>query len=406
MKLTKLSLATSLLMAVSASAIDNVKVDGNAKLYYYTDDKSNISLFDKKSSRAQSSINVGLSANLIDKITVGARVQALSMLGLENQLADQPWSGSTKDQWWMSDLWLASTIGNTTTKVGRQKLDTPLAFTEGWTTAYNTFEAAVLLNSDLPDTTLVGAFLGATNSSNDGWVTKDSSDGSSPFETYGNALLRQYLGDATALRGNGAYAAGVINKSLPDTALQAWYYDVNNIVTALWLQGDTTLAGITLGAMYADLDPTGQLSQFKNTTGYALQAKYNLSIVDLKAAYSNIDGDGTLSVKNTAGNGTKLYTEAWWWTGFVSTPGASSYNISATFKTEYAEILASYVSTNGAKKSTAGETDFKEIALVATKSYGALETSIAYINDTVTGADKENNGDSINSVQLYLTLNF
>jgi imipenem/basic amino acid-specific outer membrane pore len=46
------------------------------------------------------------------------------------------------------------------------ELDTPLAFSETWSIVPNTFEGAVVLNQDLPDTTLVGAWIGKGNGAN------------------------------------------------------------------------------------------------------------------------------------------------------------------------------------------------------------------------------------------------
>ncbi|NOQ30880.1 MAG: hypothetical protein GQ570_07130 [Helicobacteraceae bacterium] len=401
MKLAKLSLAAVLIMGANAFAIDNVKVDGTASLYYTTQDDTTNDLFDKSGAAAQTGVNAGVSANLVEGVSAGARVQALSTLGLENQLVDNVWAGGTQDQWWMSDLWMAATLGNTTAKVGRQAIDTPLAFTETWNIAYNTFEAAVLLNTDLPNTTLVGAYVGATNSSNNGTVTKNSSDGSSPFEKFGNTLAQQYLGTGTAVVGNGAYAAGIVNASIPDTTVQGWYYAINQLANAYWLQGDTKISIVTLGAQYSDIDPNGQLDALKNSTAYAFKAGVDLSGVALEAAYSSTDEDGTLRVQNTAGTESKLYTEAWWNFEKVSQPGTSSYKVTAAYDASFASLYALYV--NADQKASNGDNDLTEITLTATKSFGALESTLAYISTEAKGT---NNGDQYNTIQAYLTLNF
>ncbi len=70
------------------------------------------------------------------------------------------------DESWIGELWLAATMGKTTAKVGRMELDTPLAFSEKWSVAPNTFEGAVVINQDIPDTTLVGAWVGKGNGVN------------------------------------------------------------------------------------------------------------------------------------------------------------------------------------------------------------------------------------------------
>ncbi len=57
---------------------------------------------------------------------------------------------------------------NTSVKVGRQTLPkslSPFAFSENWQQFENTFEAALVVNSSLPDTTLVYAFVTRGNGS-------------------------------------------------------------------------------------------------------------------------------------------------------------------------------------------------------------------------------------------------
>ena len=67
---------------------------------------------------------------------------------------------------WISQAYLTYGIGNTSIKVGRQELPkslSPFAFSEGWNVFKNTFEAALVVNTDIPDTTLVGAYVNRAN---------------------------------------------------------------------------------------------------------------------------------------------------------------------------------------------------------------------------------------------------
>ncbi len=102
------------------------------------------------------------------------------------------------------------------------ELDTPLAFTEKWNIVNNTFEAAVALNNDIPDTTLVGA-----------WVGKHNGHGNDYYKWTGVNLLAGSPGRTVNMEDfstfcdmHGAYASAAINKSIPNTTLQAWYYNV------------------------------------------------------------------------------------------------------------------------------------------------------------------------------------
>jgi imipenem/basic amino acid-specific outer membrane pore len=187
MKLVKMSLAAAVLLGASAFAIDNVKVSGDAKLFYGTNNadytKAGVTdsgLFDQGvagegGSYADTALRVGVTGDLLKGVSFGVTANAVSTLGLENNLVSNTWTGAhgvanastgVDDAGWMSEAWLAATMGKTTAKVGRMELDTPLAFSEKWSVAKNTFDAAVLINQDLPDTTLVGAWVGKGNGVN------------------------------------------------------------------------------------------------------------------------------------------------------------------------------------------------------------------------------------------------
>ncbi|HIP27799.1 MAG TPA: hypothetical protein EYG82_01325 [Sulfurovum sp.] len=68
----------------------------------------------------------------------------------------------------LTQAYLTYGLGNTSLKVGRQTLPqalSPFAFTEGWQMFKNTFDAALVVNSDIPDTTLVYAAVTNANGS-------------------------------------------------------------------------------------------------------------------------------------------------------------------------------------------------------------------------------------------------
>jgi hypothetical protein len=186
MKFTKLSLVAAMLIGSSAFAIENTKVSGDANLFYHTSDTNgNTDLFDKDGSAADVGINLNATTDLVKtdavSVSAGAGATFLTTLGLENNLVSAPWGGShmatlgngssfgakVDNAWWMNEAWMAATAGKTTAKLGRMELDTPLAFTEKWSIEKNTFEAAVAINTDIPDTTLVGAYIGNGNGNED-----------------------------------------------------------------------------------------------------------------------------------------------------------------------------------------------------------------------------------------------
>ncbi len=409
MKFAKLSLAAIMAMGISAFAdVQNIKVSGDAKLYYSTSDAGNNDLFDKSGSMGQAALDLAVSADLADGVAGKIGVTMLNTLGLENNLVSSVWEAGLGNQWWVSEAWLAKKVANTTIKVGRQTLDTPFAFTETWSIAQNTFDAAVVLNNDLPDTTLVAAWVGRGNGNNSlndritdlginneatgaeasgGIGLNFAADGSDPFETYYS---------------NGAYAFGAVTTAIPMTTAQGWYYDIVNVAQAYWLQADVALEndlkGVTLGVQYANVDAK-DAGYNNDTSAWAVRAGYEFDAVTLSASYSSVD-NGDVYIANTATNylgGTaksKLYTEAWWAYGEVSEPDTDSFTLSAEYDMEdVADFGLYYTSADHAT----GD-DLTEITVTASRSYGALDATLAYIN-----TDKAEND---NMVQVYLTYNF
>ncbi|WP_200762702.1 hypothetical protein [Nitrosophilus alvini] len=420
MKYAKLSLAALLALGVSAFAdVNNIKVSGDAKLFYATQDGDNNQigirpatgdLFSKNNSAGQAALDLAVEADLADSAKGKVAITALNTLGLENNLVSNVWEGGLGNQWWVSEAWLAKSIANTTIKVGRQAIDTPLAFSETWSIAQNTFDAAVVLNSDVPNTTLVAAWIGRGNNASGVLgrtgagtytnIVRNAANGADPFVTFGT---------------NGAYAVGAINNSIENVTLQAWYYDVQQIARAYWLEADVKNAvpNFIFGAQYANLNPDNEITP-DESSAWALKVGYDFkdAVPGLKAcvSYSSTDDDGVVNIANTAGTQSKLYTEAWWNYGYVSAPATDAYNITVKYDMkDVAEFGAYYTSTDQDKaKNVTMPYDMTEFTLTATKSYGSLNTTLAYI---YTDADNQNvdangNADSYNTVQVYLTYNF
>jgi len=434
MKFTKMSLVAALLVGSSAFALDNVKMSGDASLFYYTQQNntttngSGTGLFGKENSAADAGLNLNVSADLaktsLVSISAGAGYTVLSSLGLENNLVSNVWGSShgvttgtgagyknglggakVENASWMNEAWIAATAGKSTVKIGRMELDTPMVFTEKWSIEKNTFEAAVLINQDIPDTTLVGAFVGNGNGTENFGQDINGT-------VIGNNLavgpVVNQGGRFTTFGSNGAYAVAAINNSFKPLTVQAWYFSLQNLAQAYWLQADLNMEGVLVGGQYSS-DKVKNGSK-KSDSVYALMLGYNLKdIVTVKGAYSKVNKGGDLGYAgfNTATRKTtaqsKLYTEAYWNYGKVTKTDTASYMLSAEATVATVDLMAQYTSAND--KSTANN-DMKEFALTAGKSFGPLDTTLAYVysdnkTPTVT-TDKE----KISSIQAYLTLNF
>ncbi len=434
MKFTKMSLVAALLIGSSAFAIDNIKMSGNAQLNYSTTDakagyaavSNSDSLFSKDNSAADAALHLNVTADLAknDLVTVstGAGYSVLSTLGLENNFVSNVWgtshgataatgasyghadvTGDGKDDIkgakvenanWMDEAWVAVSLNKmskTTLKLGRMELDTPLAFTEKWSVEKNTFEAAVVINQDIPDTTLVGAYVGNGN----------GNFGAGTVGKLGLAVggVVNENGKFTTYGGNGAYAIGAINNSFKPVTVQAWYYSLTQLATAYWLQADLDMNGILAGAQYSSASlnngNTDASSTFAGMVGYSLK-----DVATVKLAYSTVDKKGVVGAANTAtsSGASKLYTEAWWAYGQVTQLDTDAITLTAEGSVADVDLLAAYTTVD---HKAAGAKDLSEITLTASKSFGPLDATLAYIY-----TDDKSQADTSNMVQAYLTLNF
>lgn len=442
MKLVKMSLAAAMLMGASAFAIDNVKVSGDAKLFYGTNNIGTNNLFNQGTllntantpqtggSYADTALRLGVTGDLAKGISFGVTGYAISTLGLENNLVGQTWTGAhtattnngsqigaaVNDEAWLGELWVAATLGKTTVKVGRMELDTPFAYSEKWSVVPNTFEAAVVLNQDIPDTTLVGAWVGKANGTNA--VAGYNGVAPAPAVYAGiDGIMAQGAVFGT-FASDGAYAAAIVNNSYKPLTAQAWYYNVVDVADAYWLQADINcqlVKGLKIGAQYADIDPKGlDFKTLADSKAYAFKLGYEgVKNLNVFAAYSKTDKDGTFKIANVATNNlgraqSKLYTEAFWNYGYVGTPDAASWNVTAEYDAGIAKVGAYYTNVNvdtptsGLAPKSAG-TDLNEIAVTATKSFGALDATLAYVS---TNANDQNSGKQYDTVLAMLKLNF
>ena len=440
MKLANLSLVAAMLVGSSAFGIENTKISGNATLHYGTQDSDAAGaadMFDEAASYTNFAARLDLTTDLTKNVTAGVGLQVVTTLGVEHNLVDKVWTnahtaaGSTgasfaggnqvESATWVDEAWLAYSASDTTLKIGRQALDTPLAFTENWGVDKNTFEAVVVINQSLPDTTFVGTYIGKSNgSADDKASTREGGAGNLNDLSLTAAGYVAADGEFSTFGTNGTYAFGLVNTSLKPVTLQGWYYDMVKLAKAYWLQADTTINGVIAGAQYANtelsnganLGTLGTIANGDDTTAYSVMLGYKFKeSTTVKASYSDVDEKGTLGVANTAtgsvatlGGQSKLFTEMWWNKGKVSASGAET--VALTVETEYSDInwLAGIYSSENKKGAT--DTEFTEVTLTASKSFGPVSTSLALIHaknkDNVTPANDLKTTD----IQLYLKYSF
>jgi len=440
MKFTKMSLITALLIGSSAFAIDNVQVSGDANVFYHTQDADmtpnvlsgdSATLFGKDNSAADASLNLAISADLVGndlvKVSGNAAYTIISTLGLENNFVSNVWGAShsatvgtgagyagsehsgafggakVENASWMTEAYVTVAMQaatKSTVMLGRMPLDTPLAFTETWSIEKNTFEAAVLVNQDIPGTTVVGAWVGNGNGGES--LGQDASGAVSQNSLAMGAVVNED-GKFTTLGTDGAYALGVVNNSFEPLTAQAWYYDLVKVGTSFWLQADLNcklVPGLMAGVQYTQLDLDG----FDDTgSAYAAMLGYELKdMVTVKGSFSQTDKNvgilgnaGTVSGDLGYRGQSKLYTEAWWMYGYVAQADTTGMNLTVESPVNGLFDLGVYYT-----QTTADAGDMRDLTITAGKEFGPLAATLAFINYEV------ENEDAVNNIQAYLTLSF
>jgi hypothetical protein len=381
--------------AVASDSGITVNPFGTAKLFYESisnDAANSTDLFDKKGALGQARISGGATGAINNCLGYGFEYMAVDTLGLENNLVSNTAMGYGREsaarypdggvaplvetQHWASQAYLTyspcdTVLSNTTFKIGRQYLDTPLAFTENWKIAPNSFDAAVVVNKDIVNTTLVAAYVGKGNGIK-GRVTSGDD-----FQSYVN---------------EGAYAVGAIT-SLLDGALpiSVWGYDVGHVANAVWADAGYNVAvaegtKLALGGQFANMMPADALgASAEDTTGYGVKVGTNISLGDMNfgllGAYSSVD-EGTLPVANTATGfkKTKLYTAGIYTDGlYVAQPDSDAYKIKATTKLAGIGSLAIQYINN--ENETTPALDVSEIdVILGTTLPGGIGAKLIYMN--------------------------
>jgi hypothetical protein len=412
--------------APAVAAAEGAKISGTVKLWYGTQSRSaNYDLFNagnlgtpsQGNSWGDAYVDLKYSRKIMDNVTVNAGVAGLSTLGLENDLVSGTWadhgglsllknnpavaaavvaaitagnspltvpqfkSAVLGDAFWINEANVVVGLPSVDSfvKLGRQELDTPFFFSENWNIATNTFDAAVVGNTSLPDTTLVAAWVGRGNGA------------AGPVVALENTAING--GHVAFIGNNPAYAFAAINKSIENTTLQGWYYKIPSIANAYWLQADTNIAGFDLGAQYAGTS-LNAVSPNVETNAWAVKLGYGMDNWSAYAAYSARNNKAGIDISNIAtgvasgvtpglqGGQSKLYTEAYWNYGFVGAQNAKTVAVGGSYDLGMAKVGAQYTQVNnGTLPNTATTGDLKEFAVTASTKVGPVNADLAYVYD-------------------------
>jgi len=412
MKKTLISLATASLIASTAMAADkgvDIVTTGQAVIYYETNDSGTNTLFDQVGTQANTGLQLNLDSDLKNGFTFGSQLTYLGTAGLEKNLVSaarqdstQSLQSDTTSQIMLSQLNIAKKIGNSTLKIGRQELPlslSPFAFSEGWTVFKNSFDAILAINSDIPNTTLVGAY-----------VSKGNTVNGTGFNVMSDLVVNS--GAVTA--DGAAYMLTAQNTSLPMTTLTASYYDVAKLnagalegANIAWIDAkiaDKDLPmGLAIGLQGGSI-MTGSAA-LTDTTAYG--AKVDLKPADalsLTLAYSSVD-DGSAAMKNTAPGAalTPLYTQLAKNMNYIASD-SNTVLLKAVYDTgDYGSITArGTVSTLGGTGTALK--DATDLEFIYTIKAGGIK----YLASYMTTSTKDHDGltTDVNYVRIWARYNF
>jgi len=148
-----LSMAVASLLGADSldSAFKNAKVDGYIRAGYQYHDISG----DKSYKSDSIGGKLHIKTAPISGITAGASFYTTNKISNNDGEGVSFFNSNNKSYSILGEAYLEGVFGNTTIKLGRQELDTPFADTDDIGMIPNTFEAGVLVNKDIKDTTLI-----------------------------------------------------------------------------------------------------------------------------------------------------------------------------------------------------------------------------------------------------------
>jgi hypothetical protein len=152
-------------------------------------------------------------------------------------------SKDNKNDVYLGEGYLQYKNGNTTFKGGRQKLDTPMAGSDDARMLPNLFEAYVLSNTDIKDTTLIAAhvtkfaqgtfgraYTNGVLSATAGYSLVDSRNQTGTFTDMGKYAI--------GVDTDGVSVAAAIYSGIPGLKLQIWDYYAHDILNAIYAEAN------------------------------------------------------------------------------------------------------------------------------------------------------------------------
>ncbi|MFC1840947.1 hypothetical protein ACFL1N_15325 [Thermodesulfobacteriota bacterium] len=373
-------------------AIKNGKAIGELKIWYQTNDREtgNHGFLDKENSIFDAGLNLGYTTEKYKDFNVGINFYAINDLSAFDTIADNSIHGVDHSETtsWLGEAFLAYNRNNTTIKIGRQNIKSPLINSDGWAVFPNSFEAIWFQNKSISDTSIVSSY-----------VTRERTLKSHTFEDFVD---------------DGGFMLGVENKSIKDIVLSGYYYHIkgSSDINSLYLQVTTKLNQINISTQYMLFDSDAANSNSTNAYGFLASSK--IGKFNLSGAVSTVD-KGTLNAAKFSDNGIKtpLFTASMCADGDIaSATDTDSLKLTAGFspldKLSITGVYGYYDHGSSSSASPNNESTSKEIIV---KYTGFKNSTIfaAYVNSdhNGTGAWKGcTAGDALNSFRIWISYKF
>jgi hypothetical protein len=317
---------------------------GQGVVYYQTHDRGDNDLFSQGSAAdgttGNSRANAGVQLRAVNKdlfagVGAGVELTGLSTLGLQRDVVSgvmQKANNSALGRGgWISQAYLTYAMGNTSMKLGRQTLPkslSPFAFSEGWNVFKNTFDAALVVNTDITDTTLVGAWV---HSANGNGVAADMSD-------------YAHLND-----NDGVYMLTAQNKSVEGLTLTGTWYYLNDYLDGagtdnmniLWGDAKFAISDYSIALQGGTILGADDAGLGEDTTAYGAKVGADFGMFDASVAYSSVDEGAVPIVNRGTLVKTPLYTQMILNQGVISTD-ADYIKAGVTAKALGGKFIANY----------------------------------------------------------------
>jgi hypothetical protein len=267
---------------------------------------------------------------MLNGLSAGAAFYTTNKLDSKSSIAgenDTTLFGPNGDnETYLGEAYLQYKNGNTAFKAGRQKLDTPLAGADDARMLPNLFEAYVLSNTDIKDTSLIAAhvtkFAAGTfaNAYNNQPAALSLTSGYSGLANATNMVGSfENMGEyAIGKNTDGVTVAAAIYSGIPGMKLQLWDYYAHDILNAIYAEanyGWSYAGGVApyAAAQYIKEDDVGSSYATKvNSDFIAVKAGVKVANFDVYAALSHNSKDSSAAIGGgtiTPWGGMPAYTQ-------------------------------------------------------------------------------------------------